>query len=274
MNNIKLSNGVLIPQIGLGTFRSKDEDAYNAVLHALKIGYRHIDTAAIYGNEEQVGKAIKDSLVPREEIFITTKLWNSDQGYESAKEALKKSLERLDLDYIDLYLIHWPQTYQKAADSWKYMEEALNEGLVRSIGVSNFNIHHIEHLLLTANVKPMVNQVECHIGLQNHKLQQFCSSHNIYLEAYAPLMSHHVSELISNETLINIGDKYNKTPAQVAIKWLLQRDIIALPKSITLHRIEDNFNVFDFELKENDMDEIRKLNNARKIFPEPDNIDF
>ena len=272
MNHVKLNNGVTIPQLGLGTFRAKEKEAYEAVLHALKQGYRHIDTASIYGNEEEVGQAIKDSGIPREEIFVTTKLFNSDQGYLSAKKAFMKSLDRLGLEYVDLYLIHWPQTYELSADSWQALEELYLDGYTRSIGVSNFNFHHLEHLFETAEIIPQVNQVESHVYLQNHKLHEFCMKNGIYLEAYAPLASHEIKKLLENETMQKIADKHGKTIPQVAIRYQLERDIIVIPKSVTPKRIDENFDVFDFELSEEDTQEINKLNRGRKFFPDPDNI--
>ena len=274
MINVKLNNGIEIPIVGLGTFRSKSEDVYQAVLDALEAGYRHIDTAMIYGNEEAIGKAIKDSKIPRKELFITTKLWNSDQGYESAKAALELSLKNLDLDYIDLYLIHWFKGYELASESYRAMEEKYNEGKIRALGVSNFNVHHIMNLLDNCTVKPTVNQVETHVALQNEFLQEYCESVGIKLEAYAPLMSHNISDLLSDETMKRIADKYNKTIPQIAIRWLVTRGIILIPKSTKKARIEENFNVFDFELNSEDMADIRKLNDARKMFPEFDNVDY
>ncbi len=270
----RLNNGVEIPAIGLGTFRSKDEDAYKAVLHALKNGYRHIDTAMVYGNESDVGRAIKDSNIPREEIFVTTKLWNGDQGYLSTKRALKRSLERLKLEYVDLYLIHWPKDYQKTADSYQALEELYKDGFTRAIGVSNFNFHHLEHLFDTAEIMPQVNQVECHVKVQNIKLQDFCMKHGIHLEAYAPMMSHHIDELLEVEVLQNIAKKHQASVPQIAIKYLIQRDIIAIPKSTTPKRIDENLKALAIQLDDEDMEAIRKLNSGRKSFPDPDNIDF
>ncbi len=272
MQQIKLNNGVTIPQLGLGTFRAKDNEAYESVLHALKSGYRHIDTASIYGNEEQVGKAIKDSGIPREDIFVTTKLFNSDQGYLKAKKALKRSLQRLDLDYVDLYLIHWPQSYELTADSYQAMEEMYLDGLTRAIGVSNFNFHHLEHLFETAEIIPQVNQVETHVFVQNHKLQEFCMKNGIYLEAYAPVASHEIERVLENETLSEIANKYNKSNPQIAIKYLLERDIIVIPKSVTPKRIEENIDLFDFSLMDEEIEKIDGLNRGRKLFPDPDNI--
>ena len=263
-----------MPIIGLGTFRSKSEDAYNAVLTALNAGYRHIDTAAVYGNEEFVGKAIKDSNIKREEIFLTTKVWNSDQGYESTLKAIKESLKRLAVDYIDLILIHWFKGYDNSLSTYKALEELYKEGKVKAIGVSNYNVHHLQHLLDNAEITPMVNQVETHIGLQNHFLHDFCETNGIQLEAYAPLMSHHIKELLENEVLKEIAGKYHKSVPQIAIKWLIERGIVVIPKSITPKRIIENFDVFDFNLTKEEMSQIRKLNNGHKIFPEFDNVDF
>jgi diketogulonate reductase-like aldo/keto reductase len=274
MINVKLNNGIEMPIVGLGTFRSKEEDVYQAVLDAIEAGYRHIDTAMIYGNEEAIGKAIKDSKIPREELFITTKLWNSDQGYEKTKAAFELSLKNLDLEYIDLYLIHWFKGYELALDSYKAMEELYNEGKIKALGVSNFNVHHIMNLLENCTVKPTVNQVETHIALQNEFLQEYCESVGVKLEAYAPLMSQHISDLLSDETMNRIAKKYNKSVPQIAIKWLVTRGIIVIPKSIRKTRIIENFNIFDFELNSEDMADIKKLNKARKIFPEFDNVPF
>ncbi len=271
---IKLNNGIKIPQIGLGTFRATENDAYKAVKHALEVGYRHIDTASIYGNEKEVGKAIKDSGVPREEIFITTKLFQSDQGYLATKKALQASLERLGLEYVDLYLIHWPTTYEKVADSYQALEELYMDGFTRAIGVSNFNFHHLEHLFDTAEIIPQVNQIENHIFLQNHKLHEFCRKHGIYLEAYAPLCSHEIKNVLENETLQKIAEKHGKSVAQIALRFQLERGIIILPKSVTPKRIEENLNITDFKLDDEDMQAIYKLNRGRKYFPDADNIGF
>jgi len=274
MFSMKLNNGVKMPIVGLGTFRSKPEDAYNAVKTALENGYTHIDTAAIYRNEEAVGKAINDSKLKREEIFVTTKVWNSDQGYDNTIKAFNLSLDKLGLEYVDLYLIHWFKGYELALDTYKALEHLYKAGKVKAIGVSNFNIHHLQYLLDNAEVKPTVNQVETHIYLQNHFLQEFCVNNGIQLEAYAPLMSAHIKELLENETMLKIARKHNKSVAQVAIKWLTERNVVVIPKSITPSRIIENVSIFDFNLDQEDMQDIRKLNQARKFFPEFDNIDF
>jgi diketogulonate reductase-like aldo/keto reductase len=274
MNTFTLHNGQSIPVIGLGTWQSQKNEAYEAVKHALKVGYRHIDTAMIYGNEEEVGKAIKEVGINREELFITTKLWNTDQGYEKTKKAIDLSLEKMGIKYIDLYLVHWFKGYDQLKQSWKAMEEAVKEGKIRSLGVSNHNIHHIMNLLEFAEIKPVINQVETHVELQNERLQQFCEANNILLEAYAPMMSWRIKDLLANETLQEIAKKYNKTVPQISLRWLIQRGIIILPKSINPTRIEQNFDVFDFSLTDEDMLQIRKLNKGNKMFPEFDNVDF
>lgn len=270
----ELRNGVLLPAVGLGTWRSPSEDAYNAVLSALENGYTHIDTAMIYGNEEAIGKAIKDSGKKREDVFVTTKLWNSDQGYESTKAAFELSLKKLGMDYVDLYLVHWFKGYENLSASWKAIEELYEAGKIKAIGVSNFNVHHLMYLLENAKVKPMVNQVETHIELQNQFLLEFCENNGIVMEAYAPLMSSHIQDMLQNEVMIEIAEKHNKTVPQVAIAWLMSRGIVPLPKSVNPERIKSNFNVFDFELDKEDLVRIKGLNKGRKFFPEYDNVMF
>ena len=274
MKKQKLNNDTLMPIIGLGTFRAKDEDAYNAVLAALKAGYRHIDTAAIYGNEEAVGRAIKDSKVNRKDLFITTKVWNTEQGYRGTLKQFNESLQKLGLDYVDLYLVHWFKGYDRLERTWNAFETLYDMGKVKAIGVCNFNIHHLQYLLDNAKIKPMVNQVETHVYLQNHFLQDFCTRNGIQLEAYAPLMSHNIEELLADETLKSIAKDHKKSIAQVAIRWLTQRDIVVIPKSTNPKRIKENLNVFDFELTDEDMTKINALNKGKKLFPEFDNISF
>ena len=229
MKNITLNNGVQIPIIGLGTFRGQGNDIYNAVLTALRNGYRHIDTAQAYGNEIEVGKAIKDSGVPREEIFITTKLWNDFQGKKTTVEAIERSLRNLGVDYIDLFLIHWHKGFEIAAESWEIMENYYKSGKIRALGVSNFTMFHIDKLLETCEIKPVINQVETHIGLPQHCLQRYCASKGIYLTAYAPMQ---VGQIFNNKTLDYIAKKHKKTIANVALKYLVDRNIIVIPKSV------------------------------------------
>lgn len=274
MKYIKLSNDVEIPILGLGTWKSTGEEVYTAVRFAIESGYTHIDTASVYENEEEVGKAIQDSHVDRSELFVTTKLWNTVSTYEEALQAFETSLKKLKLDYIDLYLIHWPGSYDRIVEVWKAMEELYRKGNVKAIGVSNFNVHHLNLLMEKGEVKPVVNQVECHIKYQNVFLQEFCHKHNIYLEAYAPLMSWEVTKLLEDETLLKLASKYNKTATQIALRWLIQREIIPLPKSVTPNRIKENIEVFDFELTKEEMNKIRKVNFGTRLFIEPDNMDF
>ncbi len=274
MKKVILNNGVEMPIVGLGTWLSKPEDVYNAVLTAIKNGYRHIDTAMIYQNEEAIGKAIKDSKIPREELFITTKLWNTDQGYENTLEAFNLSLQKLGLEYVDLYLIHWFKGYKKAIESYRALENLYKNKKTRAIGVSNYNVHHLMNILNNCEIPPMVNQVETHVTLQNHFLHQYCIENKIQLEAYAPLMSYRIEELLKNETMIKIAEKHNKTVPQIAIRWLVERDIVVIPKSVTKSRIIANYDVFDFNLDEEDLLEIRKVNTGRKIFVEFDNVDY
>ncbi len=271
---LELNNKTLIPNVGLGTWRSSSEDVYNAVLSALKAGYRHIDTAMIYGNEEAIGKAIKDSNITRSELFITTKLWNTDQGYESAHEAFNLSLQKLGLEYVDLYLIHWFKGYEKQMSSWKALEEIYKSGRAKAIGVSNHNVHHIENILRNCDIQPMVNQIETHITLQNEFLVDFCTENNIIVEAYAPLMSSNIKQLLEHEGMNKLANKYNKSVPQIAIKWLTQRGIVALPKSVTESRIISNFNIFDFEISQSDMELIRTFNTGKKIFTDMDNVPY
>ncbi|BDD12179.1 glyoxal reductase (plasmid) [Fulvitalea axinellae] len=274
MKNIKLNNGLEIPAIGLGTWQSTSDEVMTAVSHALTHGYTHIDTAAIYGNEKEVGEGIRKSGVDRKDIFLTTKLWNNISTYDAAVEAFEASLERLGTDYLDLYLIHWPGSYKRIQTVWKAMEDLYEQGKIKAIGVSNFEPHHLSALMETAKVKPVVNQVECHVKVQCHFLQDICAKHDIYLQAYAPMMSWKVKELVADETLLGIAKKYGKTPSQVALRWLFERDIIVLPKSVTPSRIEENINILDFSLDAEDMAAIRLLNDGVKLFPHPDNIDL
>lgn len=274
MQNITLNDGHEIPILGLGTFRAKGEDSYNAVKHALSCGYRHIDTAVVYGNEEEVGRGVADSEVPREEIFVTTKVWNTAHTTEAATTMIDESLSRLGTDYVDLLLVHWPGSYERNLAVWRAMEAAADAGKVRSVGISNFNIHHVDALLKDARIVPAVNQMECHVGLQNTRLQEYLQPRGIYLQAYAPFKSQHISEVLENEVLREVGAAHGKSATQVTLRWMIQREIIALPKSVTPSRIEENLDVFDFELTGEQMKAIRKLNRAQRLFPEPDNVDF
>jgi methylglyoxal/glyoxal reductase len=246
----KLNNGVEMPYLGLGVYQSPPgKTTQNAVRFALKTGYRHVDTARIYGNEADVGEAVRDSGVQREEVFVTTKLWNSDQGYESTIRACEASLRRLGLAYIDLYLIHFPVP-ETRNDSWKAMETLLKNGKCRAVGVSNFMIRHLKELLENADVVPAVNQIEFHPFLYQTELLDFCRGQGIQVEAYSPLAR---SERLSNPRLVTLARKYHKSPAQVLIRWGLQHGLVVIPKSTREDRIGENRQVFDFNLASEDM---------------------
>ena len=267
----KLNNGVEMPWLGLGVFRSEEgTEVENAVLAALSNGYRSIDTAAIYHNEKGVGKAIKASGIQREEIFLTTKVWNSDQGYQSTFEAFNQSIEKLETDYIDLYLIHWPKG-KKSVDTWKAMEELYKRGKIRAIGVSNFLVHHLEDFLPECNISPMVNQVEFHPELIQPDLLEYCKKKGIQMEAWSPIMKGRVNTI---PVIKGLANKYKKTPVQVVLRWDIQKGIVTIPKSVTPERIISNADVFDFELSAEDMDKINQLDQNKRIGFHPDSIPF
>lgn len=264
-----LHNGVEMPWLGLGVFLVKDgEEVVNSVKAALEVGYRSIDTAAAYKNEEGVGKAIAESNVPREELFITTKVWNADQGYEATLAAFDVSMKKLGLEYLDLYLIHWPLPSQgKFIDTWKALEKLYKDGRVRAIGVSNFKVHHLEEIIANSEIVPMVNQVEYHPRFNQRELHDFCKKHGIQLEAWSPLMQ---GGLLEEPILVELAKKYNKSPAQIIIRWDIQTGVVTIPKSVKPHRIAENKDVFDFELSEEDMDKISALNQDQRMFADPD----
>ncbi|MGG1248781.1 glyoxal/methylglyoxal reductase [Bacillus spizizenii] len=270
-DTVKLHNGVEMPWFGLGVFKVENgSEATESVKAAIKNGYRSIDTAAVYKNEEGVGIGIKESGVAREELFITSKVWNEDQGYETTLAAFEKSLERLQLDYLDLYLIHWPGK-DKYKDTWRALEKLYKDGKIRAIGVSNFQVHHLEELLKDAEIKPMVNQVEFHPRLTQKELRDYCKAQGIQLEAWSPLMQ---GQLLDNEVLTQIAEKHNKSVAQVILRWDLQHEVVTIPKSIKEHRIIENADIFDFELSQEDMDRIDALNKDERVGPNPDELLF
>ena len=278
MKTYQMNNGLTIPAIGFGTYLSKDgEEVYQAVLSALEAGYRHIDTAAYYGNEASIGRAVKDSGIPREELFITTKLWNDAHGHEEAKAALQDSLDRLQLDYLDLYLIHWPNPVQLRdrwqaanADSWRAMEEMVEAGLIRTIGVSNFLVHHIEELLKTAKIVPGVNQLRLAPGVYQTEIIDYCKDKGIVLEAWSPLGR---GELFSHPTMLALAEKYGKTVAQIALAWSWAQGFLPLPKSVTPSRIRENLDFQDILLSEEDITAITAIEGVTGAY-DPDNISF
>ncbi|MRX71379.1 aldo/keto reductase [Bacillus lacus] len=267
-----LHNGVKMPWLGFGVFKVKDgEEVVNSVKAALETGYRSIDTAAIYGNEVGVGQAIAESNVPREELFITTKVWNSHHGYEETLAAFDESLQKLGLDYLDLYLIHWPLPSEgKYVDTWRALEKLYRDGRVRAIGVSNFKVHHLEEVIEKGEITPMVNQVEYHPQFNQRKLHDFCKKHNIQLEAWSPLMQ---GGLLQHPVLVEIAEKHNKSTAQVIIRWDIQNGVVTIPKSINPKRIAENADVFDFELSQEDRNAINALNQDQRMFADPDEFD-
>ncbi|MEK5282382.1 MULTISPECIES: aldo/keto reductase [Paenibacillus] len=270
-----LHNGVNMPWLGLGVFKVEEgAELIQAIKSAIKHGYRSIDTAAIYENETGVGQAIQEALqennLSREELFVTTKVWTADMGYEETIAAYETSLAKLGLEYLDLYLIHWP-VKGKYKESWRALETLYKEGRVKAIGVSNFQIHHLEDVLKDAEIKPMVNQVELHPYLNQQELLDFCKEQGIQLEAWSPLMQ---GQLFDQPVLKQIAAKHDKSVAQVIVRWDLQRGIITIPKSTKEHRIIENVDVFDFNLSDEDMTLINSLNQDQRVGPDPDHFDF
>ncbi|WP_202918880.1 aldo/keto reductase [Saccharothrix deserti] len=269
MTTTTLNNGVTMPQLGFGVFQVSTEDTYDVVREALRVGYRSIDTAAAYGNEEPVGRAIADSGIPRDELFVTTKLWNSHQGYDEAFRAFDASAAKLGLDRIDLYLIHWPAPKQdKYVDTWRALGKLHADGRVRAIGVSNFQPAHLERVVDATGAVPAVNQVELHPWLQQAELRAFHVRHGIATEAWSPLAQG--GALLSDPVITDIAAKHGRTPAQVVLRWHVQLDNIVIPKSVTPSRIAENFAVFDFRLDGDDMGRIAELDRGERTGPDPD----
>lgn len=264
-----------MPQLGLGVWQAKDgQEVESAVLGALDIGYRLIDTAAVYGNEKGVGRAIAKSKVPREELFITTKLWNADQGYTETLAAFYKSLSRLNLDYVDLYLIHWPMpTVDKYIETWRAFETLYADGKIRAIGVSNFSPVHLDRLITASTVVPAVNQIELHPYFTQVKTREYCKKNGIATESWSPLGGGS-SQVLKDPVINGVARARNKTPAQIVIRWHLQHGLITIPKSVHRERIEENYNVWDFELSSKEMSQIDNLNTNTRVGPDPDSANF
>ena len=266
---LELNNGIKIPVFGLGTYQARGGEAREAIRYALEIGYRHIDTAAMYGNEEDVGEAIVLSGLSREEVFVTTKLWNADHGYEKAMKACEKSLRRLKLDYVDLYLIHWPVRGLRN-ESWKALETLQKEGKCRAIGVSNYMTWHLEELLDKTSTVPAVNQVEFHPYLYLKELFDFCTEKSIQLESYSPLTK---GQKLNDPRLFELSSKYGKSPAQLLIRWVLQKGIVVIPKSSHKQRIRENAEVFDFQISDEDMAALDSLDQGLRTSWDPTTLD-
>ncbi len=266
-----LNNGIEMPYFGLGVYLSKDgQEVVNAVKWALDCGYRHIDTASIYKNETGVGKGIKESNVLREEVFVVSKVWNSDQGYETTLRAFEATLDRLGLEYLDLYLIHWPVA-GKYKDTWRALEYLYEQKLVRSIGVSNFMEHHLVDLMEESSIVPMVNQMEFHPFLRQQSLLDFCEKNQIQYEAWSPMMQ---GNIFTIEEFKELAKKYKKSIAQIVLRWDLQKGVITIPKSSKKERIISNADIFDFELDQEDVAKLDSLDKSKRFGPDPDNFDF
>ncbi|HCN60773.1 MULTISPECIES: aldo/keto reductase [Mammaliicoccus] len=272
---VEFYNGNSIPALGLGTFRVENNDeCREAVKHAIISGYKHIDTAQTYQNEEKVGQGIKEGLeeagLNREDLFITTKLWMSDYGRENVQSAYEASLKRLGLDYVDLYLIHWPgQDKALISETWKAMEDLYNEGKIKNIGVSNFHVNHLEELLQEASIKPVINQIECHPYLIQKDLRTYLEAQKIVAQSWSPLMN---GQILEDEVVKEIANELGKTPAQVIIRWNIDENIVVIPKSVTPSRIEENLNVFDFELSDSQLSRLNALNKDERIGPDPESF--
>lgn len=264
---VTLNNGVGIPALGFGVWQMENlDECEKAVVKAIHTGYRMIDTAAIYQNETAVGQAVKDSGVSRDELFITSKVWVQDHGYEQAKKAFQRTLDRLQMDYLDMYLIHWP--YGDFLGTWKALEDLYNEGKIKAIGVCNFTVEKLEELKANSTVLPVINQIELHPVFQQKELQVYDRENNIITQPWSPLGNGN-ADLLNNSELKAVAEKYGKTVAQVILRWHLQEGFVVIPKSVTPSRIEENFNVFDFELTEDEMNVVRSLDTGKRLFFDP-----
>lgn len=266
-----LANGIEMPRLGLGVYKMTDRDeTLQAITTALELGYRAIDTAALYYNEEEVGEAIRHSSVPREEIFVTTKVWNNDQGYDNTLRAFETSLKKLGMDYVDLYLTHWA-VEGKFVDTYRAIERLYDEKLIRVPGVSNHHEHHLEQILTSCHVAPMVNQIELHPYLNQAPLRAFCAEKNIAVTAWSPLGRGNV---LNDAKIIDIANQYGVSPAQIILRWHLQNDVIVIPKSVTASRIKENSELFHFELTKETMEQLNSLNRNERFGQNPDNFKF
>ena len=270
---IELSNGVMIPQVGLGVFRMSDDEVLNSVKWAIQSGYRHIDTASFYDNESAVGQAIKESGIDRKYLFITTKIWNDVRGYDATIAQFNSSLQKLGLDYLDLYLIHWPA--EGFEENWRAMEDLYKQGKVRAIGVSNFKAHHIEQLMEKATIAPMVDQIETHPYLQETDLHEYLQEKHIAHESWSPLGGG-LNKVIDDPVIKEIAQNHHKTPAQIVLKWHIQRGEIIIPKSTHESRIKENIDLFDyhFDLTPEEMEQIKKLDSDKRVGADPDDKEF
>lgn len=266
-DHVRLNNGTAIPRLGFGTYKATaGTEVEDALRTALDLGYRGIDTAALYNNEESIGRVIRESGIPREELFVTTKVWNSDQGHDRTMRAFDESLRKLGLDYVDLYLIHWPIP-RLMRETWEAMEEIARSGRSKAIGVCNFLVHHLEELSGIAEIPPAVDQVEHHPYLAQPDLRDYCHENDIVMQAWAPVMRGRVNLV---PTLVEIAARHDKTPAQVSLRWILQHGVVTIPKSVHENRIRENADVFDFTLSAEEMAAIDALDRHERLGPDPD----
>lgn len=276
MENVTLNNGLEMPLVGYGVFRVPDgDDLAEAVKTAIAKGYRSIDTAQVYRNEESVGRgiraAIDEGLVAREELFITSKVWNDGLSYEETLAAYASSLEKLGVDYLDLYLIHWPGLDTSYIEAYKALEKIYQDGRVRSIGVSNFHVHHLEHLLKETTVIPVINQIEFHPHLTQEEVRNYCKEHRIQVEAWSPLMN---GSLLEEALIQQLASKYNKTPAQIVLRYDVQHGVVTIPKTMTPSRMTENLDVFDFALADEEMAQLDAMNDGLRCGPDPEKFNF
>ncbi|UDK95019.1 aldo/keto reductase [Lysinibacillus sphaericus] len=276
MENVTLNNGLEMPLVGYGVFRVPDgDDLADAVKTAIAKGYRSIDTAQVYRNEESVGRgiraAIDEGLVAREELFVTSKVWNDGLSYEETLAAYTSSLEKLGLDYLDLYLIHWPGLDTNYIEAYKALEKIYQDGRVRSIGVSNFHVHHLEHLLKETTVIPVINQIEFHPHLTQEEVRNYCKEHRIQVEAWSPLMN---GSLLEEALIQQLASKYNKTPAQIVLRYDVQHGVVTIPKTMTPSRMTENLDVFDFALADEEMAQLDAMNDGLRCGPDPEKFNF